>query len=218
MKLSFYSMNRFPLGPSFCLSLCLGLPLLLTGCLSRPALTHQTFALHTALPEKPVDSKQGILALRAVQVSPLFDCRSFVYRVGADRYQYDPYAEFMVLPSRAIAIPVRTYLRATGAFQDVTESGSQLDADTTLEIYTRELYGDFRTDQSAAVLSMRMLLFQTGTGAQQKVLLQKDYSQRVPMKERSAVALAAGWNKALTDIMAEATSDFIAARAQTVAK
>jgi hypothetical protein len=182
-------------------------------------LTYQTFALHATPPDKPASSGQGVLAIRAVEVNPLFERRSFVYRTGADRYQEDPYAGFMIIPSRALALPVRAYLRGSGAFQDVTEPGSQLTADTLLEVYTQELYGDFRpSEKPTAVLSMRMLLFEAKTGAPQKVLLQKSYSQRVPLKEQSAPALAAGWDQALTQIMTEAASDFASARGQTAAK
>ena len=193
--------------------------LLLTGCLSRPALVYQNYALHTSSPEKRADSSaQGILSVRNVQVSPLFERRSFVYRTGPDRYELDPFAEFMVLPSRALAIPVRSYLRGSGVFQDVTEPGSELMPNSVLELHAQELYGDFRTPgQPAAVLTIRMLLFDSETG-QQKLLFQKAYSQRVPLKERSATALAAGWNQALTQIMSEAVNDFASVHTKTASQ
>jgi ABC-type uncharacterized transport system auxiliary subunit len=198
---------------------CLLITLAFTGCLSRPALVHQTYALHTAPPEKRAESStQSILSVRTVQVSPLFERRSFAYRTGPDRYEFDPYAEFMVLPSRALAIPVRSYLRGSGVFQDVAEPGSELMANSVLEIHAHELYGDFRTPgQPAAVLTIRMLLFDSETG-QQKLLLQKNYSQRVPLKEPSAAALAAGWNQALTKIMSEAVNDFATAHLKTASQ
>jgi ABC-type uncharacterized transport system auxiliary subunit len=192
----------------------------MSGCLSRPALVRQTFALHPEPLAKTLGQKsQGVLAIRTVEVSPLFEGRSFVYRVGPDRFETDPYAEFMVPPDRALEIAVRTCLRTSGLFQDVTESRSQLQADTSLEVHAHDLYGDFRNSSApAAVLSMRLLFFEGPTGQPQKLFLQRDYSQRVPLQEPTAAALAAGWNQALTQLTAQAESDLISARAKTFSR
>ena len=191
--------------------------LLLTSCLSRPALMHQTFALETPTSGKVENSKaQGVLAVRAVVVSPFFETRAFMYRVGPDRYQADPYAGFIVPPSRALGIPIRACLRNSGAFEYVVEPGSQLEADTILEVHATELYGDFRKpDQLAAVLSLRFLLISARPGEAQALLSQKDYSRRVPLKEQTAAALVAGWNQALAETMQDALADLTAAQAKT---
>jgi len=191
----------------------LALPGLLTGCLSRPALVHQSFALQAPSLSKPADAaSQGVLALRTVQVSPLFDDRAFVYRLGPDLYQADPYAGFRADPGRALGIAIRSALRSSGVFQDVTDPGSEVPADLALEVYANELYGDFRgAGQLAAVLSLRFVLFNEG-GTGQKVLLQREYSQRVPLKEQTAAALVAGWNQALNQILSAAARDLAAAR------
>ncbi len=192
----------------------------LSGCLSRPALVRQTFALDPEPPSKSLGSKsQGVLAIRTVDVSPLFEGRSFVYRVGPDRYETDPYAEFMVPPNRALEIALRSCLRTSGLFQDVTESRSQLPADTSLEVHAQDLYGDFRNSATpAAVLSMRLLFFDGSTGKPGKLLLQRDYSERVPLPEPTAAALAAGWNYALTQLITQADSDLASARAKTFSR
>src|ERR1035441_8834103 len=53
----------------------------LTGCLSRPALVEQTFVLQAAPPANRVAPKgQAVLAIRALEISPLFEGRNFVYR------------------------------------------------------------------------------------------------------------------------------------------
>jgi ABC-type uncharacterized transport system auxiliary subunit len=183
--------------------------LLLTGCLSRPALPHQTFALETpSLPKAANARGQGVLMVRDVEVSPLFENRSLIYRIGPDLYQADPYAEFLVLPSRALAHPIRACLRSCGAFQEVVEPGSLLEANTILEVHATELYGDFRKpDQLAAALSLRILVFSSGSGQSQKFLSQKEYARRVPLKQQTAAALVAGWDEALAQIMAEVAAD-----------
>ncbi len=199
--------------------------LALAGCLSRPALVHQTFALHLPpMVSTNHNNPQGVLAMRTVQVSPLFERRSFVYRLGADLYEADPYAEFMVPPSRALAIPMRACLRGSGFFKDVLEPGSQLEADTFLEVHAQELYGDFRKPgPPAAVLGIRLLLFDSSAppsadpGIRPPLLLQKDYARRVQLNAPTAVALTAGWNEALGDIMREASLDIANARDKQLA-
>jgi len=191
------------------------LGLLATGCLSRPSLVRQNFALQPAPPaNKSTPKGPAVLAVRALQVSPLFDGRSFVYRTGPDLYEEDPYAGFLVAPNRALAIPLRNYLRSAGPFKDVVESGSQLGADQFLEVHASELYGDFRQPgQLAAVLSMRVLLFEGGNDKPQKLVLEKEYSRRTPVAQKSAAALVDGWNKGFSEILAEVNSDLTAAQA-----
>ncbi len=192
----------------------------LVGCLSRPALQHQSFGLQPATLLSNTNSHPlGVLAIRTVQVNPLFERRSFVYRLGPELYESDPYAEFMVIPSRALATAIRACLRSSGCFENVVEPGSQLEPNAFLEVHARELYGDFqKSGAPEAVLSLSLLLFESGTGQEQKLVSQKDYARRVRLKEATAVALAAGWNQALAELMTEACSDFANARAKTTTR
>jgi hypothetical protein len=49
-------------------------------------------------------------------------------------------------------------------------------------------------------------------------LLQRDYSQRVPLPEPTATALVAGWDQALTQLISQAESDLVSARAKTISR
>jgi cholesterol transport system auxiliary component len=160
-----------------------------------------------------------VLGVRAVEVSPRFEGRDFIYRLGADLYQADPYAGFLVSPSRELAIALRSGFRSSGAFKDVVEPNSQLGGDTALEVHVTELYGDFRQpSQLAAVLSMRILFFEAGNGKARQPFLAKEYTCRGPLPQKTAAALAAGWNQALGKTLAEAAADFTAARAERPAR
>ena len=187
----------------------------LTGCLARPALVRQTFALQAASPATSVvPTGHAVLELRALEVSPLFEGRDFVYRMGPDLYQADPYAGFLVSPGQELAIALRSGFHSSGAFKDVVEPASQLAADTALEVHVTELYGDFqKPDQLAAVLSMRIIFFEPGTGKAHEPFLEKEYTYRVPLPQKTATALVAGWNQALGKTLAEVAADFTAARA-----
>ena len=186
---------------SLVLSLCL------TGCLSRPALVHQTFALQTPAITNTAPATGRVLVLRPVEVSPLFAGQALVYRTGPNAYETDPYAGFLVPPSRALAIPVRAYLANSGAFADVVEPGSLLTAGQQLQVYVTELYGDFRQPaQPAAVLSLRMVL----ATAEGNVILQKVYSRSMPLQKNTATAVVAGYDQALAGIMADFSADWAA--------
>jgi hypothetical protein len=75
-----------------------------------------------------------------------------------------------------------------------------------LDYTPRELY-----IPSAAVLSMRLLLLRGGNGKEPALVLQKEYSRAISLQQKTAAAVA-GWDKALSEIMAEATSDLAAAK------
>jgi ABC-type uncharacterized transport system auxiliary subunit len=187
------------------ISLSLLACLFCSGCLSKPALKRQTFAFDNPPPANTASATGGIVALRSVTVSALFSKQPFVYRTGPQAYETDTYAGFMVTPSQTIAIAVRAHLLNSGRFQDVVEPDSQIKADKYVEVQVSELYGDFRkSGQSAAILSMRICAFGAGDAG---VVLQKDYSRRIPLKENTAAAVMAGWNTALGEIMTEAAAD-----------
>ncbi len=110
---------------------------------------------------------------------------------------------------------MRGYLINSGAFKEVVERGSQLKADTYLEVYVDELYGDFqKSAQPAAVLSIRMLFFDAGGAKTHQPFLEKNYVCRVPLQQKTAAALVAGWDHALSQTMAELASDLASARAE----
>jgi hypothetical protein len=183
--------------------------------MSRPALVRRTFALQSVAPtNSAAPTGQAVIEVRSLKVSPLFEGRDFIYRMGADLYQADPYAGFLVSPGQELAIALRSGFRSSGAFKDVVEPESQLGADTDLEVHVMELYGDFRKpDQLAAVLSMRMLFFEAGNGKARQPFLEKEYTCRVPLPQKTAAALVAGWDQALGRILADVVADLAATEA-----
>jgi cholesterol transport system auxiliary component len=184
--------------------------LTLGGCLSKPAMNEQTFAF--SVPASSAASGttgSRVLGIRTLQVGPPFDGRSFVYRTGEFSYERDQYAEFLGLPAEMLTGPVTELLRGNGCFSAVVKMGSAARPDTIIEININELYGDIRkADSPAAVLEMQVILTDAKNGLSGKVLLQKDYSRRIPIKSTAPAALMAGWNEALVEIFADVASDF----------
>jgi ABC-type uncharacterized transport system auxiliary subunit len=193
--------------------LLLVMTLALAGCLSKPALRRQTFALQNPSVTTAPAKGSGVLVIRTCVVSPTFTGRSLVYRTGQDSYELDPYAGFLVQPGQALAVPLRGYLRNSGVFADVVETDGPIAPDRLLDIYVSELYGDFRSSaRPAAVLSLGMRFFLIENDKPAKVLLQKDYSRSIPLKQNTAAAVVAGWDEALAEIMAAVAADLKAIR------
>jgi ABC-type uncharacterized transport system auxiliary subunit len=182
----------------------------LTGCLSRPALTRQTFTFDAPTISATNDLTDGrVLGIRSLQIAAPFDSRSFVYRTGEFSYARDPYAGFLEPPAEEMMVPVRGWLRGKGQFSAVTEAGSALKPDTLVEISVSRLFGDFRQpEHPAAVLTMQFVFFDAPNGVPGRVILQKDYSCRIPLDAPNAAALMDGWNQALAEILAEVSTDF----------
>ena len=149
-----------------------------------------------------------VLAIRKLQIAPPFDGRSFVYRTGEFSYERDPYAGFIGLPADILAGPIAELLHGDGGFSAVVKMGSAARPDTLIEINITELYGDIRKPGSpSAVLAMQVILTEAKNGLPGKVILQENYSRRIPMKSTAPAALMAAWNEALVEIFADIASD-----------
>jgi cholesterol transport system auxiliary component len=189
---------------------CLVTICLLCGCVSRPYLEVRSFAF-TAPPASKLDpgfQTHRVVAIRSLRVAAPFDRRSLVYRMGEYAFESDPYAEFFVPASEGLLLPIRSYLRQAGAFEAVVEPGSALKPNTVAEFSVLDLYGDFRkSQQGAAILRLRVLLFDSPNGIPGKLVLEREYSRRIPLEVRTPDALMAGWNEALAQILAQLVSD-----------
>lgn len=191
-------------------SVCLVAVCLLCGCISRPHLDVRSFAFTVPPASNPNPGFQThrVVAVRSLRVAAPFDRRSLVYRMDEYSFESDPYAEFFVPASEGLLMPIRGFLRQAGIFEAVVEPGSVLKPNTVAEISVLELYGDFRKRQeAAAILKLRILLFDSPNGIPGKLVLEREYSRRIPLKARTPGALMAGWNEALAQIFAQFDSD-----------
>jgi ABC-type uncharacterized transport system auxiliary subunit len=181
----------------------------LTGCLSRPALEKQTFAFSVpAIAATNVVASDRVLGIRNLQIAAPFEGRSLVYRTGEFSYVRDPYAEFLEPPAEELMFPLRELLRSEGGFITVVEPGGASKPDTLAEISVNQLFGDFRQPKHpAAILTIRFVFFDATNGIPGKVIFQRVYARSIPLGEPTAAALMAGWNEALTGIVAEVCSD-----------
>jgi cholesterol transport system auxiliary component len=191
-------------------SLLLAFTCTFCGCLSRPPLNEQTFAFSTpALLTTNAPTGHRLLRIKSLQISPPFDGRSFIYRTGEFSYERDPYAEFLGLPAEQLAAPVSEILYGNGCFSDVAEAGSADQPNALVEVTITQLYGDIRKPKAPfAVLAMQVTFLEATNGLPGKVVIQRNFSRRIPMTSTTPAGLMAGWNRALVEILAEAASDF----------
>lgn len=180
------------------------------GCLSKPPLNAQTFAFGApALPATNSVPNGRVLEIRTLQITPPFDGRSFVYRTGEFSYQRNPYAQFLGLPAEGLIGPVSEMLCQDGGFSEVVQPGSVVQPDVLVVITISQIYGDIRRPRSPhAVLAMQVTFIAVTNGLPGKVILQRDYSRRIPLKSGTPAALMEGWNQALVGIFAEVAWDF----------
>ena len=181
----------------------------LTGCISRPVLNKQTFTFNApAISATNVVAGDRVLGIRNLQIAAPFEGRSLVYRTGEFSYVRDPYAEFLEPPAEELLAPMRVWLRDSRNYIAVTEAGSALKPDLLVEISVNQLFGDFRQpEHPAAVVTIRFVFFNAPNGVPGKVILQQEYSRRIPLSAPTAAALMEGWNQALAEILAEVSSD-----------
>lgn len=166
--------------------------------------------------EKPITlvnpTLDGVLSISRLRVSPRYDGKSFVYRLSASKYEQDFYNQFLVAPGAILTEEVRQGLAKAQLFRSVVSAASQVNPTFVLEGTVDALYGDFRDASGAkAVLEMEFFLAKE-SAASAEIVAQKRYVKAVPVKERTPEALVAGWNQALSEILAALVSDLKAAR------
>jgi len=181
----------------------------LSGCLSRPPMNKQTFAFSASADVTANDAtNNGVLGLKTIQIAQPFNDRSLVYRTGEFSYQRDPYAEFLSSPDEEMAAFVSETLRENGCFRSVVPAGDAVKPNMLVEINVSQLYGDLRKPKSpSAVIAMQVIFMEATNGMSGRVILQKNYSRRIPMKSATAAALMESWNQALVEILTEMASD-----------
>jgi ABC-type uncharacterized transport system auxiliary subunit len=182
------------------------------GCLSRTPLHVQTFAFST--PELLATNRptaDRVLGVRILRITAPFDGRSLVYRTGEFSYERDPYAEFLGTPDEGLIVLICGLLRGDGCFSSVVAPGnlSAAKPDTLVEININQLYGDVRKPGSpSAFLAMQVMFFEATNGLPGKIILERNYSRKTPMRSATAAALMEGWTQALAEIFSEVGSDF----------
>src|SRR6185436_4572509 len=136
----------------------------------------------------------NLVALSRVSISPLFQSRSFTYRKAENTYEQDPYAGFLVPPERALAEPIRAWMRASGVFGRVLEPGSGLTATLVAEVSVNQLYGDLRQASGpVGTMEIRFICYEVKDGEPGRIVLDRVFAHETPLARKTPDALMAAW-------------------------
>jgi hypothetical protein len=187
----------------------------LCGCTSGPNWKRQAFAFSLAADPPATHATEMIAALSRVSISPTFQSRSFTYRTGENSYEQDPYAGFLIPPERALAEPIRAWMRSGGVFGRVAEPGSGVAPTLMVEVSINELYGDFRNpSHPIATMGLHVMCYEMPDGIPKRVVFDMSCSHETPMARKTPAALMAAWDMDLREIMTEINSEY----AKTISK
>lgn len=132
-----------------------------------------------------------------VDVSAPFASDGFVYQTSAQRWEVDPYNQFLVSPADMMTSVLRNWFRESGLFGVVAETGVGGGQDYLIDCHLTELYGDFSAPGApSAVLKLEVQVFRS-LDKGRVVVLQKTLSRTVPFGQRTPAALVEAWNEAL---------------------
>jgi len=182
---------------------------ILCSCASSPAWKRRAFAFSLPADPPSANAQTNIVVLHRVSISPLFQSRSFTYRTAENSYEQDPYAGFLVAPERALAEPVRAWMRASGLFGRVVEPGSGLTPNLVAEVSINELYGDFRTAaRPVGKMEIHFICYEVRDDNPGRIVLDKVRGHETPLVRKTPDALMAAWDADLREIMEEINSDY----------
>jgi len=179
------------------------------GCASDPRWKRQVFAF--SLPPDPptTNAQTNIVALSRVSISPLFQNRSFTYRIAENTYELDPYAGFLVSPERTLTGSIRAWMRASGVFGRVVEPGSGLTPTLVAEVSVNELYGDLRqASRPVGTMEIHFICYEVKDGDPGRIVLDRVCAHETPLARKTPNALMAAWDADLREIMGEINSEY----------
>lgn len=199
-------------------SLLILVALCMSGCtpiLSRPAPDKRLYALAATRPEAQSPARdKTVLKVRPLQISPAYQGKELVYRVGEVEVESDYYNTFFIQPALALTQQTAQWIERAGIFGNVVDSTSQMAETHLLEGMVNALYGDFRDKaHPRAVLEMQFFLLKNKDD-KYGVVFQKTYAKAVPFSTdfKEARGLAEGYNAALAQILTELEGDLKAGR------
>ena len=180
------------------------------GCinLERSYIEKHYFVLDSS-PAEDIDFPDTgkILAVRRFRVSPKYEGKGLVYRLGELNYESDFYNEFFVSPVSMFTEEVRKRLAMSGLFKHVVEPSSLLDPTYILEGAVTALYGDYRVSTAPkAIMEIQFLLLQE-MDVSPEIILLRQYHKEEPLNGNTPDALVKSWNTALNQILTEFEND-----------
>lgn len=183
--------------------------------LSRPAPERKLYNITAQRLESAAPATdKSVLKVRPMQVSPAYQGKELVYRLGETEFESDYYNSFFVQPAQNLTQLAEQWLARAGIFANVVDSTSQVTDTHLLEGMVNALYGDYR-DRAApkAVLEVQFFLLKNRNETY-SVAFSKSYRKAVPFASggKDAAPLAAAYNQAMAEVLGELEKDLRGAK------
>ena len=115
----------------------------------------------------------------------------------------------IIPPERALAEPIRGWMRTSGVMGRVVDPGSGLTPTLVAEVFINKLYGDFRKgSQPVATMEIHFILYEVNDDTPGNIVLDKVCTHETPLARKTPEALMAAWDADLREIMAEILSEY----------
>ena len=184
----------------------LGLIMVTLGACSlpkRPALETASWMVapeRTGAPNKPRTNLW--LKMGSVSISPPFDGKSLVYRLGDQRYEKDFYNTYSALPNEMIGNATRQWLNSAQIFSMTVGQGNSFFPYYILQTSVEEFYGDYRV-RPEAVVTVEFFLTVTDPQKHNPIIGKNRYTKRITLRDNTPQALILGQQEALAQILKE---------------
>jgi cholesterol transport system auxiliary component len=181
--------------------LTLPFALFAAGCAFKPVPKPEYFMLNPGKPPSLAEMKSAgstaTASVAFVDVAAPFAADGFVYQVSNDKWEIDPYNQFLVSPADMMTTILRNWTRESGLYGDLALPGTGGGQGYVIDCDLTELYGDFRNPmRPEAVVTISAQVFHN-TDKGRVLVLRKVLTQRVPVAARTPSALIDAWNEAL---------------------
>lgn len=184
--------------------------LLFTGCVKiwQDTLDIRTYMITTErsgeMLAQPLGDK---LWIDDVAVLPPYNVRNLIIRNDDVEFETSYYTELLMTPPENFRNEFYTWLHSSGVFQDVSLT-SRTQRTHSLSVSVVEFYADVSSME--AVLSIKASLFDEKTKGL-RVLMTKEYKQRIKIAEKDAPTLIRAYNEALKNTLKACENDIISA-------
>jgi len=172
--------------------------LLLTGCFSSKYIGRRQYLFD--LPESSVKTNKSCMRdiyFDCVEVNAPFDQLNFLYRISSARYIIDYYNGFLVSPSEQLGSILES--RYGNFNRDLIKS---FGPKKKLQVKLIELYADYRnSNDPRGVIAMQFVLTKTTDDNKTKVLLDRVFSARIPLREKNTDYLIRAWSHGLQNVL-----------------
>jgi cholesterol transport system auxiliary component len=167
------------------------------------------YSISVTSPSEKAPAGAPVLLVRPISAQAPYAGTEFVYHIRPDQWKTDFYNRFLTPPAGILSAALESWMEGSGLFSHVVGPGTMIERRLELEGTLEALYGDYTTEPPEAIMKVRLLLL--GPGGKEKggrtVLLDRTYTERRPLPDRTRTALVAGWTSATEKIFALAVVD-----------